>query len=115
MLVNGSANLTEKLVTYKISYRTLLAGWKQNGLSLVQACFSAPYAFTARSGQPVRSSFDGDGDGIPEDWFTALLPECKVLWITRQPPCVKERRLLKDGIAVVARLPGGAIDPKMRG
>ena len=115
VLVNSSANVVEKLVTFKISYRTLLAGWQQNGLSLVQACFSAPYTFATRTGQPVRSSFDGDGDGVPEDWFTGLLPECKVLWVTRQPPCVKERRLLRDGIAVVARLPGGAIDPKMRG
>ena len=81
----------------------------------MQACFSAPYLFATRTGQPVKSTFDGDGDGVAEDWWTGLLPECKVLFVTRQPPCVKERRLLNDGIALVARLPGGAIDPKMRG
>ena len=116
VLINGSANLGEKLLTFKLSYRTLFTGWRANGLSRVQACFSAPYRFAGRAGQaPVRSSFDGDGDGVPEDWWTGLLPECRVLWITHQPPCVKERRLLSDGIAVVTRLPGGAIDPKMRG
>jgi len=116
VLINGSPNLGEKLVTFKISYRTLFTGWRTNGLSRVQACFSAPYAFAGRAGStPVVSRFDGDGDGVAEDWWTGLLPECKVLWVTNAPPCVKERRLLSDGIAVVARLPGGAIDPKMRG
>ena len=49
MDVNGSANLPYKLITFKISYRTLFNGWQTNGLSRVQACFSAPYTFaTAR-------------------------------------------------------------------
>ncbi len=116
VLVNGSANLVEKLLTFKISYRTLFTGWRTNGLSRVQACFSAPYAFAGRPGFPVTvSRFDGDGDGVAEDWWTGVLPECRVLWFTSAPPCVKERRLLSDGIALAARLPGGAIDPKMRG
>ena len=42
--VNGSANLLYKLITFKISYRTLFNGWQTNGLSRVQACFSAPYS-----------------------------------------------------------------------
>jgi hypothetical protein len=115
VLVNGSANIPEKLLTYKLSYRTLFTGWRANGLALVQACFSAPYRFVTRTGQPVRSFIDSDGDGVAEEWWTGLLPECRVLWFTWQPPCVKERRLLNDGIAVSARIPGGAIDPKMRG
>jgi hypothetical protein len=116
VLVNGSATIPEKLLTYKFSYRTLFTGWKTNGLSLVQACFSAPYRFATRDGRPpVRSTYDSDGDGVPEDWFTGLLPECRILFLTWAPPCVKERRLLNDGIALSARIPGGAIDPKMRG
>ena len=50
MVVNGSANLTQKLITFKISYRTLFNGWQTNGISRVQACFSAPYTFATRVG-----------------------------------------------------------------
>ena len=114
--VNGSANLLYKLITFKISYRTLFNGWQTNGLSRVQACFSAPYTFAPRAGfERVTSQYDGDGDGVPEPWYTAVLPECKVLGRTNAPPCVSDRKLLRDGIAVTAKLPGGAIDPRMRG
>lgn len=109
-------NTDVKTVTFTISYKTLLAGWKQNGLSLVQSCFSAPYAFKPRTGATVTTTpFDGNGDGVPEPWTTALLPECRVLFATNVPPCVKERRLLRDGIAIVSRIPGGDRDPRMRG
>ena len=88
-----------------------------NGLSRVQACFSAPYTFATRAGYAGHGRrFDGDGDGVPEDWWTrACCPSARCCGSPTPPPCVKERRLLRDGIAVVARLPGGAIDPKMRG
>ena len=71
MDVNGSANLTDKLITFKISYRTLFNGWQTNGLSRVQACFSAPYTFAPRAGfERVTSQYDGDGDGVAEPWYT---------------------------------------------
>ena len=38
-----------------------------------------------------------------------------MLFATNVPPCVKERRLLRDGIAIVSRIPGGDRDPRMRG
>lgn len=114
--VNGSANLLYKLITFKISYRTLVSGWQTNGLSRVQACFSAPYTFAPRAGyERVAAPYDGDGDGVPETWYTGVLPECKVLFTTKPPPCVSERKLLRDGIAVTVKMPGGAIDPRMRG
>ena len=117
VLVNGSSNLTQKLITYKIGFRTLFSGWQLNGLSRIQACFSAPYAFATRAGYPAAavSQLDGDGDGVTETWRTGILPECRLLGVTRNPPCVSERRLLRDGIAVTVRMPGGAIDPRMRG
>ena len=114
VVVDGK-NTDVKTVTFNINYRTLFAGWKENGLALVQSCFSAPYTFKTRNGVLTTSSFDGNGDGVPETWYTGLLPECKVLWITNAPPCVKERRLLRDGISVVSRIPGGDRDPRMRG
>ena len=99
--VNGSANLLYKLITFKISYRTLVSGWQTNGLSRVQACFSAPYTFAPRAGyERVAAPYDGDGNGVPETWYTGVLPECKVLIVTKPPPCVSERKLLRDGIAV---------------
>ena len=114
VVVDGK-NTDVKTVTYTISYRTLFAGWKENGLSLVQSCFSAPFTFKTRNNVLTTSSFDGNGDGVPETWYTGLLPECKVLWITNPPPCVKERKLLRDGISIVSRIPGGDKDPRMRG
>ena len=106
----------QKLITFKISYRTLVSGWQTNGLSRVQACFSAPYTFAPRAGyERVAAPYDGDGDGVPETWYTGVLPECKVLFTTKPPPCVSERKLLRDGIAVTVKMPGGAIDPRMRG
>jgi hypothetical protein len=108
-------NTGTKTLTYKISYRTLFAGWRLNGLALVQSCFSAPYTFATRNGVVTTSSFDGDGDGTPETWNTGLLRECRFLWVTSPPPCVKERRLLRDGIVIVSSIPGGTLDPKMRG
>ena len=58
--VNGSANLTQKLITYRIGYRTLFNGWQTNGISRVQACFSAPYSFATRAGFVRTSRYDGD-------------------------------------------------------
>jgi hypothetical protein len=109
--VNGSANLTQKLITYKISYRTLFAGWQLNGLSRIQACYSAPYSFATRAGYPALKATPFEG----ATWYTGILPECKVLSTTKPPPCVQERKLLRDGIAVTVKAPGGAMDPRMRG
>ena len=115
--VNGSANLTQKLITFKIGYRTLFTGWQLNGLSRVQACFSAPYSFATRAGFPAAATtqFDGDGDGVDETWRTGILPECRVLLATKPPPCVSDRQLLRDGVAITVKMPGGSIDPRMRG
>ena len=63
----------------------------------------------------MTSQYDGDGDGVPETVVHGVLPECKVLGRTNAPPCVSDRKLLRDGIAVTVKLPGGAIDPRMRG
>ena len=114
--VNGSANLTQKLITYRIGYRTLFSGWQTNGISRVQACFSAPYSFATRAGF-VRTTtmYDGDADGVDEPWYTGVLPECKVLGRTNVPPCVSDRKLVREGVAITVKMPGGAIDPRMRG
>lgn len=114
--IDGSANLSEKRVTYTIGYDTLLASWQRYGVSLTQLCFSAPYTYKPRPGSALATApFDGDGDGTAETWYTALLPECRVLWFRGDAPCIASRRFTAEGLAVVARLPGGARDPRMRG
>jgi hypothetical protein len=107
--VDGT-NTGDKLVTYLYDWHTLFAGWIQNGLQRVQICYSAPYQYAPRPGFPVT------GGGSPGSWETALLPECPKNPPAGSPPCILSRRvILTKGIEVKYRIPGGTLDPKMRG
>ncbi len=107
--VDGT-NTGDKLVTYLFDWHTLFAGWVQNGLQRVQICYSAPYSYTGRPG------FSKTGLGTPGNWETALLPECPKNPAPGSDPCILSRRIiLTKGIEVKYRIPGGSLDPKMRG
>jgi len=107
--VDGT-NTGDKLVTYLFDWHTLFAGWIQTGLQRVQICYSAPYTYPGRTGFPVT------GNGSAGSWETALLPECPKNPAPGSSPCILQRRIiLTKGIEVKYRIPGGSLDPKMRG
>jgi len=107
--VDGT-NTGDKLVTYLFDWHILFAGWIQNGLQRVQICYSAPYSYAVRPGSTPT------GSGAPADWKTALLPECPKNPAPGSDPCILQRRIiLTKGIEVKYRIPGGTLDPKMRG
>lgn len=112
--LDGSANISEKAVRLKFSWRTLFNGWQSSGISRVQFCFSAPYDFKVRPGYGKGTYlYDGDGDTVDEIWTKGVLPECRTIFgVTSVPPCVSRRTLLRDGIELSARVPGGGADPR---
>ena len=115
--VNGSANLTQKLITYRIGYRTLFNGWQTNGISRVQACFSAPYTFATRAGfgrtpTQVRRRRGRRGRDVVHG---ASCPSARCSCSTNRRRASRIASSLRDGVAVTVKMPGGSIDPRMRG
>jgi hypothetical protein len=95
-----------KTVTSTIDKRTMNAS-PNNGVSFLQMCFGAPYAFATRPGT-TPTGFDTNGDSI-DDFFYGLLPDCGTA------PCVSSRNKTKAGDGViVTQAPAGSQDPAYR-
>jgi len=88
----------EKTVTIEITKAAMQAS-TNNGLSQVNVCFGAPFAFPVKSGTPALQ--DGPGG-----FKVGLLPDCGA------PPCVKSRQAVGGGARIVVRAPGGSEDPR---
>jgi len=94
--------------------KQLMNATANNGASFLQLCFGSPAAFTTKPGTPlVTLNVDVDGDGVPDNWYEGLLPDCGSSF---PPPCVSSRNKTGSGDGViVANLPAGSADPHMRG
>jgi hypothetical protein len=103
--VDGTPGVGDKRITVLYSWATVLTRPERD----VEVCFSAPYAFVA------DPAYDSDGAGRPNDWQTAILPDCPARPAQGSDPCVLSRRSLPPGVEVTLRIPGGPKDPRIRG
>jgi hypothetical protein len=113
VVLDATSPTRTKSATLTIPKR-LMNATTNNGASFLEMCFGSPSPFTTKPGTPlVTLHVDVDGDGVPDNWYEGLLPDCGSSF---PPPCVSARKKTGSGDGViVANLPAGSADPHMRG
>lgn len=113
VVVQASSATRTKSATLTIPKR-LMNATANNGASFIEMCFGAPVPFAVKPGATLTVlHVDVDADGVPDNWYEGLLPNCSS---TFPPPCVTARKKTGAGDGViVANLPASGADPHMRG
>jgi hypothetical protein len=113
VVVEATSSARTKSATLIIPKR-LMNAVANNGASFIEMCFGAPEPFTVKPGTTrTVLNVDVDGDGVLDNWYEGLLPDCSPGF---PPPCVSSRKKTGSGDGVItATLPASGADPHMRG